>query len=143
MAFQLLDDLLDLLSAPELLGKPIGNDMTEGIYSQPIILSLQGPSGRRVKSLIKQSNAKSRSELLDILFQEGHIKTTLADIYTYNRQAEELLTNFKPNSVLNGLKNLPGAYLEWAVATLVIEPRRALVTNILNSSRLLEPLPVG
>ncbi len=40
MAFQVVDDILDLIATDEQLGKPSGNDLVEGIYTLPVILSL-------------------------------------------------------------------------------------------------------
>ena len=40
MAFQVVDDLLDVTATDEELGKPSGNDLVEGTYTLPVILSL-------------------------------------------------------------------------------------------------------
>jgi heptaprenyl diphosphate synthase len=40
MAFQLIDDVLDLVATDEELGKPAGNDLVEGVYTLPIIRAL-------------------------------------------------------------------------------------------------------
>jgi heptaprenyl diphosphate synthase len=41
MAFQLVDDLLDLLGTEEVVGKPVGADIPEGVYTLPVILELR------------------------------------------------------------------------------------------------------
>ncbi|MGE5627516.1 MAG: polyprenyl synthetase family protein [Solirubrobacterales bacterium] len=41
MAFQLIDDLLDISSSSKILGKPTGNDIKQGIYSLPVIYELK------------------------------------------------------------------------------------------------------
>ncbi|GIH92571.1 polyprenyl synthetase family protein [Planobispora siamensis] len=38
--FQILDDLLDLASTAELLGKPVGNDLRQGVYSFPLLTAV-------------------------------------------------------------------------------------------------------
>jgi geranylgeranyl pyrophosphate synthase len=40
IAFQMLDDLLDMTSTEEALGKPVGNDLTEKKMTIPVILAL-------------------------------------------------------------------------------------------------------
>lgn len=37
LIFQILDDLLDLTAPSELLGKPTGNDLVQGVYSLPLL----------------------------------------------------------------------------------------------------------
>jgi len=40
MAFQIIDDVLDVVATDEQLGKPAGHDMAEGIYTLPVIRAL-------------------------------------------------------------------------------------------------------
>lgn len=41
MAFQITDDILDLVADQELLGKPIGSDLRQGIVTLPLIYALK------------------------------------------------------------------------------------------------------
>ena len=41
MAFQLVDDLLDLLGDEGVIGKPIGTDIKEGVYTLPLLHGMQ------------------------------------------------------------------------------------------------------
>ena len=45
MAFQLIDDVLDLIGDPDRLGKPVGTDMRSGVLTMPVLLELAQPSG--------------------------------------------------------------------------------------------------
>jgi heptaprenyl diphosphate synthase len=40
MAFQVVDDVLDVVATEEQLGKPSGHDMAEGVYTLPVIRAL-------------------------------------------------------------------------------------------------------
>jgi len=40
MAFQIVDDILDVVATEEELGKPSGHDMAEGIYTLPVLRAL-------------------------------------------------------------------------------------------------------
>jgi heptaprenyl diphosphate synthase len=44
MAFQIVDDILDVVATDEQLGKPAGNDLAEGVYTLPVIHALTDPT---------------------------------------------------------------------------------------------------
>ncbi|WP_324715991.1 polyprenyl synthetase family protein [Carboxydochorda subterranea] len=46
MAFQVVDDLLDLTGEAPVLGKPVGSDLMEGVLTLPVIHMLQHPRYR-------------------------------------------------------------------------------------------------
>jgi heptaprenyl diphosphate synthase len=45
MAFQIVDDVLDVVATDEQLGKPAGHDIVEGIYNLPVIYALKELGG--------------------------------------------------------------------------------------------------
>ncbi len=53
MAFQVIDDILDVIATDEQLGKPAGKDMLEGVYSLPVIHTLASSSGDQLRALLK------------------------------------------------------------------------------------------
>jgi heptaprenyl diphosphate synthase len=53
MAFQICDDVLDLVGTDESLGKPAGLDLTAGVYTLPVIRALTDPElGSELRSLL-------------------------------------------------------------------------------------------
>ena len=52
MAFQIVDDILDVIATDEQLGKPSGNDLVEGNYTLPVLLALQTASGDELRDLL-------------------------------------------------------------------------------------------
>ena len=52
MAFQIVDDVLDVIATDEQLGKPAGHDLVEGAYNLPVLRALAGPSGEELKALL-------------------------------------------------------------------------------------------
>lgn len=57
MAFQITDDILDLVAEQRQLGKPVGSDLRQGIITLPVIYALEySPQQERLKSLIFSRN---------------------------------------------------------------------------------------
>ncbi len=52
IAFQIVDDILDLTATAEQLGKPVGNDLIEGVYSLPVLRTLAGDRGNELRPLL-------------------------------------------------------------------------------------------
>jgi heptaprenyl diphosphate synthase len=53
MVFQLRDDVLDILSTENQLGKPAGQDLAEGIYTLPVLVALEDRSvGPELRALL-------------------------------------------------------------------------------------------
>lgn len=53
MAFQVADDILDVVGTEAELGKPAGNDLAEGVYTLPVLRALASPSvGDELRSLL-------------------------------------------------------------------------------------------
>ena len=53
MAFQIRDDVLDVIGTDEILGKPAGHDMVEGVYTLPVIRALAAPvAGGELRALL-------------------------------------------------------------------------------------------
>ena len=43
MAFQVIDDVLDVVASEDDLGKPAGHDLAEGVYTYPVLRALRSP----------------------------------------------------------------------------------------------------
>jgi heptaprenyl diphosphate synthase len=52
MAFQIVDDILDVIATDEQLGKPAGHDLVEGAYNLPTLLALASPDGPQLRELL-------------------------------------------------------------------------------------------
>ena len=52
MAFQIVDDVLDVIATDEQLGKPAAHDLVEGAYNLPTLRALAGPQGDELRSIL-------------------------------------------------------------------------------------------
>jgi heptaprenyl diphosphate synthase len=52
LAFQVVDDVLDVVATGEDLGKPAGHDVAEGIYNLPVLVALAGPESGELRALL-------------------------------------------------------------------------------------------
>ncbi|HXZ88244.1 MAG TPA: polyprenyl synthetase family protein [Candidatus Binataceae bacterium] len=66
LAFQMVDDLLDILGPEEKIGKPVGSDLRAGIISLPVVMSIQAnPELRRLFcSKLEGANLERALELM-------------------------------------------------------------------------------
>jgi geranylgeranyl pyrophosphate synthase len=64
IAFQVVDDLLDLLGSEVQLHKPVGSDVVEGVYSLPVILALREDPG--LARLLTEAPTASQVEELRV-----------------------------------------------------------------------------
>jgi heptaprenyl diphosphate synthase len=68
MAFQLVDDVLDLVATDEELGKPAGNDLVEGVYTLPVLRALSsdevGPQLRPLLGSMLETSARDQARSL-------------------------------------------------------------------------------
>ncbi len=74
--FQIVDDLLDITSTDDQLGKPAGHDMVEGVYTLPVLRTLQAggvPAMELLALLGKPLDAAEREKALgDRALQRRH-----------------------------------------------------------------------
>ena len=52
LAFQITDDVLDLVATADYLGKPAGSDVKEGTFTLPVLYALEGVEGPEVRRLL-------------------------------------------------------------------------------------------
>ncbi|MCA9731633.1 MAG: polyprenyl synthetase family protein [Deferribacteres bacterium] len=72
LAFQIRDDLLDLLGTEKKIGKPIGNDLRENKITLPLLHALRNAEKSERRQIIKMM--KKGAEKKDVLFIVDFIK---------------------------------------------------------------------
>jgi heptaprenyl diphosphate synthase len=84
MAFQVVDDILDVVATDDELGKPAGHDMAEGIYNLPVLRALGGPGGGELRALLGgplMPDAQARA--LEIVRSGDGVAASVADARAY------------------------------------------------------------
>ncbi len=108
MAFQIVDDVLDIVATDEQLGKPAGHDLVEGVYTLPVILALaaEAPDADtdRLRALLGSPLTDDQMhEARAIVRASGSIATTLDTARSYVRRADEVLAPLGPSDARTGL----------------------------------------
>ncbi len=116
MAFQIIDDVLDVVSTTEALGKPAGNDIREGVYSLPVLIALDGPDGAALRARLGSSASDADvAHALGLVRSSAGVTGALAEARAHNDAAVAALGRLPAGPVTDGLAALPDAYLRWVI----------------------------
>lgn len=103
MAFQIVDDVLDITAKQSELGKPIGGDVRQGIMTIPMIFALKSSPQRDRLAVILSLKEKSEQEVAEaikLILDSGAIKESLDLAQKYVGKAKGYL-KFLPNNKAN------------------------------------------
>jgi len=107
--FQISDDILDLTSDSETLGKPAGNDILEGTYTLPILVALQQDKDKYEEILLNVKEDSSKLEVALNEFRDEKIIGECKDIvnHYFNKSIESIysLKNHELFPVLENINN--------------------------------------
>lgn len=118
LCFQLMDDLLDIKSSTEQLGKPAGSDIAQGKRTLMVIHALQQPDGPQKQTLLaalgkgEQATAQQVSDAIDALHQLGSIDYGMQRAEQYHAQAHQLLDRIPQSPALMALRELTDLQLK-------------------------------
>src|SRR5438105_5845587 len=112
MAFQLVDDLLDLTSTQDVLGKPVASDLKEGKMTLPVFFAIR--SGRpedaiKVQKVLDEREFRSvdRAEILGLVERSDGIDRTRKLAEQYARRAIQLIEKFPASRYRDALAGIP------------------------------------
>ena len=113
MAFQIVDDILDVVATDEQLGKPAGHDLVEGAYNLPVIRALAGPGGDELASLLGAPIEGATWERARTLVRESSaIDESVAVAGEYVERAVDLLRPFEGRPAAAALQGASRHLLE-------------------------------
>lgn len=106
-AYQLIDDVLDFTSDQEKLGKPAGNDLTQGNITLPVILALKHEKGMKLRNLL--DNGKISLDkmpiVVNILWESGGLEKSISQSRWFLQQALENLNQLPASPARQALKD--------------------------------------
>jgi heptaprenyl diphosphate synthase len=98
MAFQVVDDILDVVATDDELGKPAGHDMAEGVYNLPVLRALDGPGGGELRSLLGGPlDAEAQARALAIVREGDGVAQSITEARAYVDRAMADLDRLPPS----------------------------------------------
>ena len=112
MAFQIVDDVLDLTASEQVLGKPVASDLREGKATMSVIHSLQSATPdefRKVQKVLddRALNGITHTDILGILNRYGSIEYANGKATEYAEAARFDLREFPDNEYKRALLWIP------------------------------------
>ena len=108
MAFQIVDDVLDLTASEEILGKPVASDLREGKATMAVIHSLERctPEERaKIETILRDRafNGVTHPQILEILERYASVEAATARAVRYAESAQNALSLFPDSETRRAL----------------------------------------
>jgi len=108
MAFQIVDDVLDLTASESVLGKPVASDLREGKVTMAVIHALERctPEERElIETVVDQRafNGVTHAEILGILERYGSLESATSRAIAYAESARKAICTFPDSETKRAL----------------------------------------
>ncbi len=108
MAFQIVDDVLDLTASESMLGKPVASDLREGKVTLAVIHALERctPAERKLVEHVLEErafNGVTHAEILGVLNRYGSLDAAHACALQYATLARNAICNFPDSEIKRAL----------------------------------------
>lgn len=112
LAFQIVDDVLDLTATEESLGKPVASDLREGKATLPVIHSLDHGTARDRHAILRVLDDRSfenvsRGQIQDILARNGSVDYAMAAALRYSELARHALSSLEDSEFRRAMLWVP------------------------------------
>lgn len=100
LAFQVVDDILDVVASDDELGKPAGHDMAEGIYNLPVLRTLAagGPAADELAGLLGGPlDPAAQARALALVRAGDGVASARSEAAAHVARAEEALAALPPS----------------------------------------------
>ena len=117
MAFQIVDDVLDLTASEEVLGKPVASDLREGKATMAVLHALQHctPEERgMIESVLSNAgfNGITPADIVAVLKRHGSIDAAHARAVEFSNKAREAICTFPDSHIKRVLLWVPEFVVE-------------------------------
>ena len=116
MAFQIVDDILDVQGNSEEIGKPVGNDLLQGVLTLPAIMLIERyPQDNPVEEIFRKSNdggGQGLAKALEMIQNFGIIDDCYSVVQDYCTIAEEAIESLPNCPARRSLLELTGYVME-------------------------------
>ncbi len=112
MAFQLIDDVLDLIGDPERLGKPVGVDLRSGVLTMPALLELAHPRAGDLRALLLRRQVTDLEQASRMILESGRIDDVVEVAREYADLAAASIADVPGTT---SLSRFPSSYVDWAL----------------------------
>jgi len=108
MAFQIVDDVLDLTASENVLGKPVASDLREGKVTMAVIHTLERCTHEerdRIATVVEQRafNGVTHPEILSMLERYGALESATARAMQYADSARKAICTFPDSEIKRAL----------------------------------------
>lgn len=117
MAFQIVDDVLDLVATEAELGKPAGHDLVEGVYTLPVLRAMAAdPSGDLRGTLGSPIDEATLAEVLAVVRGGTSVAETIAEAQRFVDHGIAALAPFGDTDAARWLAHAAQQLLDSATA---------------------------
>ncbi len=109
MAFQIMDDILDYTGEQAKVGKPVANDLRQGLITLPALYYFEeNPTDSDMLAAIERSgySDQTHARLVSAIRSSGAIEKSLAEAQEYIERAQGILRTFPPSTERQALADL-------------------------------------
>ncbi len=108
MAFQIVDDVLDLTASENVLGKPVASDLREGKVTMAVIHALERCTPREramIETVVRERNfdGVTHGDILEILNRYGSVDAAYQRAMQYSALARNAICSFPDGEIKRAL----------------------------------------